>query len=391
MKSDTALSHSASGERRRTSGPTYAPVRVWDPEGPSGGGLAPPLWDALRESVLAVESRWESVVEHAASAEEVALHVAYLCAGLRQAAIGQEPDLALVPRNALSRRLVALIRGALLEKLESLSPAPEAGQVLRLLSAVERIAQRLEVDWSQRFTDRLGGPDGLELVVEVAHDLRSPLTSILFLAETLQRGRSGAVNGVQERQLGLIYSAAFGLSSVASDVIELARGGDRLVDLDPIPFSITDILESVRDIVLPIAEEKSLTVRLSPPDADFRIGHPVALSRVLLNLTTNALKFTAEGFVEVAARQVSAGGVEFSVRDTGRGIPPQSMATLFEPFRRRQKQGEYAFSGSGLGLSICRKLVEAMGSTLEVETAPAFGTRFHFVLELPLAGEGMIG
>jgi signal transduction histidine kinase len=178
---------------------------------------------------------------------------------------------------------------------------------------------------------------------------------------------------------------------VASDVIELARGGDRLVDLDPIPFSVTDILESVRDIVQPIAEEKSLGVRLTPPEADFRIGHPVALSRVLLNLTTNALKFTAEGFVEVVARQTSARRLEFSVRDTGRGIPPQSMATLFEPFRRRQKAGEYAFSGSGLGLSICRKLVEAMGSTLQVETQQGVGTRFYFELDLPLAGETHIG
>jgi signal transduction histidine kinase len=256
---------------------------------------------------------------------------------------------------------------------------------------MEQVSERLEADWSQHFTDRLSAPDGLELVVEVAHDLRSPLTSILFLAETLQRGRSGAVNAVQERQLGLIYSAAFGLSSVASDVIELARGGDRLVDLDPIPFSVTDILESVRDIVQPIAEEKSLGVRLTPPEADFRIGHPVALSRVLLNLTTNALKFTAEGFVEVVARQTSARRLEFSVRDTGRGIPPQSMATLFEPFRRRQKAGEYAFSGSGLGLSICRKLVEAMGSTLQVETQQGVGTRFYFELDLPLAGETHIG
>jgi signal transduction histidine kinase len=200
------------------------------------------------------------------------------------------------------------------------------------------------------------------------------------------------VNPVQERQLGLIYSAAFGLSSVASDVIELARGGDRLVDLDPIPFSVSDILESVRDIVQPIAEEKNLAVRLSPPEADFRIGHPVALSRVLLNLTTNALKFTAEGFVEVTARQTeNSRAIEFSVRDTGRGIPPQSMATPFEPFRRRQKPGEYAFSGSGLGLSICRKLVEAMGSTLDVETSQGVGTRFHFVLDLPLAGEATFG
>jgi signal transduction histidine kinase len=246
---------------------------------------------------------------------------------------------------------------------------------------------RLEPDWAQHFADRLSGPDGLELVVEVAHDLRSPLTSILFLAETLQRGRSGNINAVQERQLGLIYSAAFGLSSLASDVIELARGGDRLVDLDPIPFSISDILESVRDIVQPIAEEKGLTVRLEAPESDFRVGHPVALSRVLLNLTTNALKFTSEGFVEVSGKQLDDTRVEFSVRDTGRGIPSQAMLTLFEPFRRRQKQGEYAFSGAGLGLSICRKLVEAMRSNLRVETAPDFGTRFYFELALPLADD----
>jgi signal transduction histidine kinase len=344
------------------------------------------VWGALREAVLESQLRWDRLVEHAASADEVTVHLAGICNAIRGAAIGQEPDLGLVPRSALSRRLVGVIRTVLLERLQALAPPPPATELLRLLGAVELVGQRVEVDWSQRFADRLSAPDGLELVVEVAHDLRSPLTSILFLAETLQRGRSGPVTPVQERQLGLIYSAAFGLSSVASDVIELARGGDRLVDLDPIPFSITDILESVRDIVLPIAEEKSLEVRVVRPEADFRIGHPVALSRVLLNLTTNALKFTADGHVEVAARQLSPNRVEFSVRDTGRGIPPQSMAMLFEPFRRRQKQSEYSFSGSGLGLSICRKLVEAMGSTLEVETAPDWGTRFVFVLDLPLAG-----
>jgi signal transduction histidine kinase len=364
---------------------------VWDPDGPTGDAIAPPLWDALRDATLWAQSEWERVLEHASGIEEVTGHLAQLCGVIRQLASGQSPDLSALPPNALSRRLVNLVRYRFLERVQALPATPDTVQLLRLLSAIEAVSQRLEVDWSQHFADRLSGPDGLELVVEVAHDLRSPLTSILFLAETLQRGRSGPVNSVQERQLGLIYSAAFGLSSVASDVIELARGGDRLVDLDPIPFSVTDILESVRDIVQPIAEEKNLVVRLQPPEADFRVGHPVALSRVLLNLTTNALKFTAEGFVEVIARQTSTQGIEFSVRDTGRGIPPQSMATLFEPFRRRQKQGEYAFSGSGLGLSICRKLVEAMGSSLQVETAPGYGTRFYFTLDLPLAGEAQFG
>jgi signal transduction histidine kinase len=387
---ETAQPGTTSGERRRAATAGSAQIRLWDPDGPSGGAIAPPLWDALREAVLWAHEEWERAVEHAAGMEEVSLHLAQLCSAIRQQASGHNADLAALPRNALSRRLLGLIRAAFIERAGALS-SPDAGQLLRLLGAVEDVSQRLEADWSQHFADRLSGPDGLELVVEVAHDLRSPLTSILFLAETLQRARSGPVNPVQERQLGLIYSAAFGLSSVASDVIELARGGDRLVDLDPIPFSVTDILESVRDIVQPIAEEKSLAVRLTAPEADFRIGHPVALSRVLLNLTTNALKFTAEGFVEVTARETAGRAVEFSVRDTGRGIPPQSMATLYEPFRRRQKPGEYAFSGSGLGLSICRKLVEAMGSTLAVETAPGYGTRFYFNLDLPLAGEPQFG
>jgi signal transduction histidine kinase len=391
VKFETVRPGATSGERRRPAQAGSPSSGVWDPDGPAGEAIAPPLWDALRDATLWAQTEWERALEHASGLEEVTVHLAQLCAAIRQLASGQSPDLSTLPPNALSRRLVNLVRCRFLERVQALPAPPDTVQLLRLLGAIEAVSQRLEVDWSQHFADRLSGPDGLELVVEVAHDLRSPLTSILFLAETLQRGRSGPVNSVQERQLGLIYSAAFGLSSVASDVIELARGGDRLVDLDPIPFSVTDILESVRDIVQPIAEEKSLTVQLATPEADFRVGHPVALSRVLLNLTTNALKFTAEGFVEVTARQTTQRGVEFSVRDTGRGIPPQSMATLYEPFRRRQKQGEYAFSGSGLGLSICRKLVEAMGSTLEVETAPGYGTRFHFVLDLPLAGDPQLG
>jgi signal transduction histidine kinase len=387
---EALLPASSSGERRRAAQEARPPVHAWDPDGPLASSVAPQLWDALRESVLWAEAEWERVVEHAAGAEEATAHLAQLSAAIRQEASGATSDLSGVPRNALSRRLLGLIRSAFISRARTL-PAPEPAQLLRVLHAIEVVGQHLEADWSQHFTDRLSAPDGLELVVEVAHDLRSPLTSILFLAETLQRGRSGAVNPVQERQLGLIYSAAFGLSSVASDVIELARGGDRLVDLDPIPFSVTDILESVRDIVQPIAEEKNLSVKVTSPDADFRIGHPVALSRVLLNLTTNALKFTAEGSVEVTAIARNSRCIEFSVRDTGRGIPPQSMATLFEPFRRRQKPGEYTFSGSGLGLSICRKLVEAMGSVLQVETASGFGTRFYFVLDLPLAGEAQFG
>jgi hypothetical protein len=345
--------------------------------------VAPPVADLLGLAVDLVRQDGAGFRRDAVSPEEVASQLRVLRSALLGALGGEDPSGDL-PRSPLARQLLTLLRRGTHHLLAEQPPLP-AAELMGLFGAFEAVGERLEPRWDQVFSDRLSGPDGLALVVEVAHDLRSPLTSILFLAETLQKARSGTVTPLQERQLGLIYSAAFGLSSVASDVIELARGGDRLVDLDPLPFSVSDILESVRDIVLPIAEEKGLAIRLVTTGCPARVGYPVALSRVLLNLTTNALKFTDEGSVEVTAREVAADQVEFAVRDTGRGIPPGAMAMLFEPFRRRPGEADYAFSGSGLGLSICRRLVEAMGSSLHVETAPGKGTRFHFALPLPRA------
>ncbi len=361
--------------------PGDAPVsRARRTDGP--GGFCPVCWEALDLSGKLLVEDWDQLSEDAVSVQEVRDLVDALGGAVRAAA-GAEVEVAALPPTALARRIVVVLRRMFLRAVRESGRSPAPGDLLRILSAFETVELELEPDWSQHLANRLSGPDGLEMVVEVAHDLRSPITSILFLAETLQQGRSGPVTDIQERQLGLIYSAAFGLSAMASDVLELARGGDRLVDLDPIPFSVTDILESVRDIVQPIAEEKGLSVEINQSAADFRVGHPVALSRVLLNLTTNALKFTDEGKVSICSTELDSGEVEFAVSDTGRGIPPHAMRTLYEPFRRRQSEGEYSFSGSGLGLSICRKLVEAMGSSLEVETTKDEGTRFFFRLDLP--------
>src|SRR2546429_8629444 len=140
-----------------------------------------------------------------------------------------------------------------------------------------RPAQRLE--WPARTTvtvpevapepqdlaECLGGPNGQELGVEMAPDLRSPLTAILFLAESLQNAENGPVTESQRRQLGLIYSAALGLCATASDVLELARGGDRLLERGPLPFSIVEILNSVWGMVLPLAGEKRLQGQLGHP------------------------------------------------------------------------------------------------------------------------------
>ena len=346
--------------------------------------LGPAARARLDEAADALVEDWRAFTVDAVSQAEVAAAAAEVVARVADAAAGRadaEPAADLAPPSALSRRVVAALRRRLLVDDGELP----AAELLTLLRAIERVAEYLDPRWSDRFQDRMTGPSGLDLIVEVAHDLRSPLTSILFLAETMLRGRSGPLTPLQERQLGLVYSAAFGLNAVASDVIELVRGGDRMLSQDLQPFSVAEVLEAVRDIVLPIAEEKGLELRFEGPERDHRLGHPGALNRVLLNLTTNALKFTSDGYVEVMLRDGEGDVVECSVRDTGRGIPGAAMSNLFEPFRRRQQPGDYAFSGSGLGLSICRKLVEAMGSELTVDTVQGEGTCFSFRMMLRAA------
>jgi signal transduction histidine kinase len=288
-------------------------------------------------------------------------------------------------RRALRRRLLSPLQAAVQSAWVSGATPPDAEEMLRAIRALEHMRSAAQSDWEDGAALGVTAPEGFELIVEVAHDLRSPLTSILFLSETLRRGQSGEVSDLQRRQLGLIYSAALGMVSLASDLMELAQGGDRLVEPTPAPLAVSEVFESVCDIVRPLAEEKQIALRVLPPPADQRIGHSAALSRVLLNLVSNALRYTENGFVEITARARGLAHLEFSVRDSGPGIGQEARSVLFEPFRRRGAGDRYGFSGAGLGLAITRRLVRAMGSELHYETSPGWGTRFFFELELPPA------
>jgi len=343
----------------------------------------PPDLDALAAAGVLTTLKWWD--QHPVEGDPALVEhlVLSLVAAIRHrlAGLSTPPDLRLAPE--LAQRLVRSFRTELLAVWAEpgLAP-PRVDVVLRTLQALDEIGDVLLAEWGDSPIAVLGETD---LLLQVAHDLRSPLASILFLAETLQKELSGSVSPLQHRQLGLIYSAALGLSSLASDAMEMARGSSHLTELDPVPFSVTEVLEGVRDIVHPVAEEKGLEVRLTPPEVDRRIGFPVEISRVLLNLTTNALKFTETGFVEIATESRGHRGLEFSVRDSGPGMAPESVPNLFRPLRPSAGTAKLRFSGTGLGLAICRRLVRAMGAELLVDTRRGWGTRFSFTIELSIA------
>ena len=349
----------------------------WDDPTEGKTGVGPDDRDAVRQAlrVLCVAAR-------AADAAGGAGHPAGARPGIPMVEAHDLPWNVPIDRllRALRRRLVAQSAAAAAGE-----PRPDPWAVLRVLAVLDGLDETRRADPVRTVVDQLTGATSLDLLVEIAHDMRSPLGSILLLVERLRLGAGGGggeLTEAQDHQLALIYGAAFGLSAMAGDVMELARGGDRLAGGEPAPLLLPAVIDGVCAIAQPLAEEKRLALVVGAVAAEPRVGHEAAIHRVLLNLTTNALKYTREGSVTIHAEARGRDRVAFVVEDTGPGVPPHVLTNLFRTFRQRPASG-HAFSSAGLGLAICQKLIGAMGGTLEVESDAERGTRFQFELELP--------
>jgi len=277
----------------------------------------------------------------------------------------------------IAREYVTTLRANFLVALDS-AQGLDAREVVRSLRRLDEAEDAWRRTDRGKFITRLTGSDCADAIVAIAHDIRSPLCSILLLVDSLRRAERGTVNAVRDRQLGLIYGAALGLSTTVSNLIGAARG-EGLVQGQPLPFSVTEVMHAVEAIVQPMSEEKELPLKLVFPISDGRIGYASAIHQSLLNLTANALRYTETGSVTIGCTEVSGNRLEFWVEDTGPGIPDDVLERLCYGF---PPEGvKLRFSSAGLGLAIVRTLVEAMGSTLQVDSGSE-GTRFSFVLEL---------
>jgi signal transduction histidine kinase/HPt (histidine-containing phosphotransfer) domain-containing protein/ActR/RegA family two-component response regulator len=215
----------------------------------------------------------------------------------------------------------------------------------------------------------------------MSHELRTPLNSVIVLAGLLAEGDLTATQQDMVRRMQL---SSDHLLELINDVLEFSRLRAGQVELDSNPFDLQACLEDSLDIVAPRAAEKGLELRLA-------IGENVPrtlrsdqgrLRQVLLNLLGNAVKFTAEGFVavRVSATPVAPGRWEFecAVADSGIGIKPEDAATLFEEFRQADSGIAREFGGTGLGLTICRRLCELLGGRIWVHDSAGPGATVSF-------------
>jgi CheY-like chemotaxis protein/anti-sigma regulatory factor (Ser/Thr protein kinase) len=240
------------------------------------------------------------------------------------------------------------------------------------------VKERVEAYEKLAEVDRLKS----DFLSTVSHELRTPLNTIILLSHLIEKeGRTPADEKRRLHDVHVIRESAETLLRMINNILDLAKleAGQR--DLHPQKIAVREFLREVVDMLEPQARTKDLRLSVEVDDA---LGETVTLdreklSRVLINLVSNAVKYTARGSVNVRAARWQD-SVAFEVQDTGAGVPPHLVATVFEPFRQiRPRTGE-APRGSGLGLTISKQLVELMGGDLLFDSREGVGTRVAFTL-----------
>lgn len=218
----------------------------------------------------------------------------------------------------------------------------------------------------------------------MSHELRTPLNSILGFTGILLEGFAGELNPEQKKQLGMVQTSAQRLLALITEVLDISKieAGQLTLASDSIP--VQEVVQGVVASIQPAAARKGLSVRVELGESVRLLqGDRRRFEQILLNLLTNAVKFTERGEVVVEG---SANGsqLELAVRDTGIGIADADVPRLFQPFYQLDSGLARRHEGSGLGLSICKKLLDIMGGAIRVTSAPGVGSRFAFTL--PLGG-----
>ena len=229
-----------------------------------------------------------------------------------------------------------------------------------------------------------------DFVAMMSHEIRTPMNGVLGLVEVLERT---PLNADQGEMLGMIHESAGALLQILDDLLDYSKIEAGRLTIEAEPIDMRELVDNAVGLLAGRAHEKGLKVRvdIAPEVAATLRGDSVRLRQILFNLLGNAIKFTPQGEVDVQVAVVDQTGdaqtLEMTVEDTGIGIAPEVQARLFEPFVQAESSTTRRFGGTGLGLTICRKLIDLMNGTLELRSEPGVGTRMTVRLTMPVESQ----